>query len=347
MLLNFIIFLIVLIAIIALYLTPKMLALYKGYYISPPGISLMEADFSNLTGEVLGPYYVHAGGRNVFRISRESYIFDKNGVFIEDYNEVYNDKDKKIGRQINPAYVAHYGLESYNLYLKTGEEECRTQFIRQVDWLVNNQRDGKWEYNFEWKPYLLKYPWISAMSQGQGISALLRAYQLTGEERYLEVASAAMRILETPIEEGGVADSSGNGIWYEEYPNTELIHVMNGHIWALFGIWDYYRVTRIEKALKLFNEGITVLKENIAKYDTGFWVHYDLREDSSPDNFYFMDKFYLSFEIAQLDVLYAITSEKIFSFYADKWRRYQRSLKGLFGIGEAILRQKIRRLKIS
>jgi hypothetical protein len=53
-------------------------------------------------------------------------------------------------------------------------------------------------------------------------------------------------------------------------------HILNGFIFALFGLYDYYRVTQDEHALELFNAGIETLRSKLHLYDTGRVTRYDL-----------------------------------------------------------------------
>ena len=78
-------------------------------------------------------------------------------------------------------------------------------------------------------------------------------------------------------------------VWYEEYPSleNEPPHVLNGFIFALFGLYDYYKATESEEALELFNQGIKTLKEKINLWDMGFWSRYDLTDIYSENVYLF------------------------------------------------------------
>lgn len=89
----------------------------------------------------------------------------------------------------------------------------------------------------------------------------------------------------------------------------------------MFGIYDYYRVTKEEKVLSLFNEAIETLKKILPEYDPGYWSKYSLYEKRDLTHFVsaLASVHYHRTHISQLRVLYAITGEKIFKDYADKW----------------------------
>ena len=46
-------------------------------------------------------------------------------------------------------------------------------------------------------------------------------------------------------------DEHGN-IWLEEYPTIPTSHVLNGFIYAIFGIYDLYRVTKGKNVFNVF-----------------------------------------------------------------------------------------------
>jgi hypothetical protein len=217
--------------------------------------------------------------------------------------------------------IALYGLMSFNEFFRTGEQSARSAFFEQADRLVAMQRDGRWEWNIDVPSRELRAPWISGLSQSLGVSILLRAHQHSGDRRYLQAAHDAFRWLATPISEGGVAVQEESGTWLEEYPNVDRpSHVLNGHLWALFGVWDYYRATGKPEAKKLFDNGVAVLRSNIAQFDVGYWIVYDALNQVD-----FVDGRYMAFIVEQLRALHAMTGDKTFLHYADKWETYQKT----------------------
>jgi len=212
--------------------------------------------------------------------------FDEEGVPLTDYGSHF-------GIQYQPVGIAHYALGNWNLFLETGKHQYKEQFLTIADWFCENlvikQSFGVWEYRFDYPRFHLKAPWPSAMAQGSGISVLLRAYQLTEDERYLECVELALASFEVPIDQGGVRYEDTQGfIWYEEYPSLiSPPHVLNGFIFALFGLYDFYKITGSEEAHALLNEGIRTLKASLGQWDLGFWSRYDLTDLYGQDTFLF------------------------------------------------------------
>jgi heparosan-N-sulfate-glucuronate 5-epimerase len=265
-------------------------------------------------------------------------FFDENGVPLLNYGG-------KIGKQYNPIAVAQYGLGNFNLYKQTGNETLKRKALIQASWLVENLIENDkgipvWMHNFDWN-YVekLKAPWYSGLAQGQGISLLVRIFKLTGDKKYRDTSEKAFISLTTEVEDGGVisADKEGN-IWIEEYLVTPPSHILNGFIWALFGVYDFYLLTKTESVRTLFEEFIKTIEKNLYKFDTSFWSLYDLSGKNEKN---LASPFYHNLHIVQLEILYKITDMEIFRKYSQKWKLYREKLtnrtralvqKGLFKI---------------
>ena len=248
--------------------------------------------------------------------------FDDHGIPLLDYHG-------KVGLQYNPIAIAQYALAHYNRFERTGDQEHLRTFLKQCEWLLGNLEPNSkglhvWNHHFDWEyREVLKAPWYSALAQGQGISVLVRAHVLTGREDYLEGARCAFEAFKHEIEEGGVKHTDNNGyVWLEEAIVDPPTHILNGFIWALWGVYDYHLATRDEYALELFWNCVKTLKDNLHRYDCGFWSLYEqsgtrLKMIASP--------FYHKLHIVQLKVMYKLTEESIFKEFAERWENYQRN----------------------
>ncbi|KPJ07372.1 D-glucuronyl C5-epimerase [Papilio machaon] len=68
--------------------------------------------------------------------------------------------------------------------------------------------------------------------------------------------------------------------WYEEYPTTPPLFVLNGFIYTLLGLYDLHVIegeNSISLAKKMFDDGMTSLKTLLPLFDTGSGSFYDLR----------------------------------------------------------------------
>jgi heparosan-N-sulfate-glucuronate 5-epimerase len=245
----------------------------------------------------------------------------------------------KIGRQYNPIAIAQYALGNYNLFLRTGDAERRRKFFLVADWLCAHLEQNAhglsvWNHQFDWEYRdTLKAPWYSALAQGQGISALVHAHKESGDARYLEAATRALASFYQPIDGGGVAftDESGD-LWFEEYIVSPTTHILNGFIWAMWGIYDYWLATKDNSAQELFSRAVRTLLHNLERYDLGFWSLYEQSGTRLP---MVASPFYHRLHIVQLRVLQRLTASgngglgltenDTFARVAERWESYVRS----------------------
>jgi len=248
--------------------------------------------------------------------------FDSSGVFLHYIN-------KHNGWQYYPITIFNYGIGSYQNYLMTKKQIYFEQLLNQVRWACQNQvREGRfcgaWIFQNDLKTYELKANWISAMSQGLGISLLLRSWILTKESVYFETAKKAFQPFLKEVKDGGVqAKFHSRFLFFEEYPSTPPSFVLNGFVSSMLGLRDLYLFTNDSKALVLWNSGIDSLKHMLLYYDSGYWSNYDLRKDqvniASP--------FYHRLHIVHLRLLYLLTNETIFQKYSKRFEQYLKNPK--------------------
>ena len=162
-------------------------------------------------------------------------------------------------------------------------------------------------------------PWVSGMAQGVGIQTLLIAYNLTKDEKYMIVAESALKSFNRDVKLDGVTYKDKEGWCYEEYASSHWNkepRVLNGFIFALLGINDYWKVTGDENARKLFELGFSYLKAHLADYDTGSWTNYDsLGLRATP--------VYHHLHVTLLGILYDITGDSEIKTYRDRWKGYE------------------------
>jgi hypothetical protein len=234
-----------------------------------------------------------------------------------------------IGLQYNPIAIAQYGLGNHNLWRRTNDPARKQKFLRVADWLCVNLEPNAhgvrvWNHHFNWEYRdMLRAPWYSALAQGQGISLLVRAHKEATDTKYLDAARQAFITFERPISEGGVAfiDESGD-LWFEEYLVSPPTHILNGFIWALWGVYDYWLSTQDSSARDLFSRGVRTLLHNLARYDLGFWSLYEQSGTRLP---MVASNFYHRLHIVQLRVMHRLTNEHTFAQIADRWETYRQT----------------------
>ncbi|MDD5428461.1 MAG: D-glucuronyl C5-epimerase family protein [Candidatus Omnitrophica bacterium] len=216
----------------------------------------------------------------------------------------------------SPITIIHKGLGHHDLYLLTGEKKELENFIKICDWLVEKQdAGGGWEIK---KAMRLTGPFkYSAMSQGEAISALTRAWKLTGNNIYIETAKKGLALMLTDLKNGGAAYYKDDELYLEEYPAAEKNTVLNGWIFALFGIYDYFLATADEDVKRTFYRSFSTLKNSLHKFDSGYWSLYDEKKAlASP--------FYHDLHINQLESLFMVTGDPLIKERSEKWKMYRK-----------------------
>ena len=232
----------------------------------------------------------------------------------------------RIGLQYNPIAIAQWGLGNYNLYCRT-QDNCRKEkFLAAADWLCARLEPNRfgvpvWNHHFDWEYRTpLRAPWYSGLAQGQGISLLVRAHKLTGTQSYMEAATQAFVAFLKSIDEGGVTFTDERGdLWLEEYIVAPPTHILNGFIWAAWGVYDYALATAGQSASGLFANAVHTLKNNLERYDLGFWSLYEQSGLSLP---MVASPFYHRLHIVQLRVMHLLTGDEVFARFADRWQSY-------------------------
>lgn len=271
----------------------------------------------NFETGVLGEYYMPFLAK-----ANYSGFYDQKGIPILDYHGT-------VGLQYNPIAIAQYGLGNYNLFCRSGDEGRKCKFLRIADWLVNNLEDTPhgsrvWYHHFDWEYRDKQHaPWHSALAQGQGISVLLRAHKQTGDNRYLEAADQAFDTFRRDVRDGGVAYTDARGFkWFEEAIVEPPTHILNGFIWAAWGVYDYFLHTHREDAKKLWQDAVATLMVNLSSYDAGFWSLY---EHSGTRMKMLASPFYHSLHVVQLRIMHKLSGQDLFRRYAERWQSFQRN----------------------
>jgi heparosan-N-sulfate-glucuronate 5-epimerase len=254
---------------------------------------------------------------------------DKNGIAMWDYKG-------RLGLHIEyvPWVISFYALGMYNLHHRTLKRTYIEKFFKHADFLVENLTErgncGGWLVQFPWVApcYFCKAPWISGMYQGLGLSTMVRAWMISKNEKYLATAQRALLSFKVPVHKGGVLKVDKKGFrWYDEYACTRRANVLNGFLFALIGIYEYYDVSKDPEALVLFDNGVKTAKHYMDEYDLNLlvfkWSKYDdkLLFYSGPK--------YHNWHVKQLLRLHEITGDKEFLTWAVRWSKYQQKYDSL------------------
>lgn len=264
-------------------------------------------------------------GKSMFHVNQEQgkcYETDK----LKGY---YNDLTEKVTRQPQllgtdklpehptkdktlvyfPVAIFQYGLGAYDLYLQTGNRQYKEKFLQCIEWTLDNQ-----EPTGAWNNFFFSYPEhpYGAMAQGEAASLLLRGYTELGDQRCLDAAKRAIDFMLTSLADGGTAIADGKSLVLLEY--THLPAVMNGWIFAWWGLYDYVLTTHDSgKYRQNLELSLQSLEQQLGKFTKSYWSMYDLGgRIASP--------FYHHLHIAQMQAMHRLTEHQIFDDYAQQWQ---------------------------
>ena len=252
---------------------------------------------------------------------------DANGVVMEKY-------PRPIGQQYTPTGVAQAALTYYDRWLIDKDPKLaasdKAAFLIQTNWLLTNQlADGRWLFNFKWGHS--QVPWWSAMTEGVAMSALLRAYSITGDANCLTAIAKARTTFERDRDHAhGVAMpvrvGSKTYIVYQEYlkgygePN-----VLNGWIFSMVGLYETATYLHDPAALADLtgpDRGFAALKVMLPYYDAGNWSRYYITTPGTVQHGVLETMVYHKIVIGQLKYVAQITGDAFFQKWSDKFQHY-------------------------
>ncbi len=242
-----------------------------------------------------------------------------------DFNIANASKHMNLAEYL-PGIGAQRALVHWNQYLETNDESHQNFFLRQAQWLTEHEvrivnDAGGWPISSFHSNTAEKDLLLSGSIQGIALSVLVRAYQLTQQETFLETAHRAVRTFECDILDGGVSTPIGkSGIFFEEIAVYPATHGLKGFLFGLFGLFDYVRLTRDAQSESLVHQGLATLHDLLAEFDVGFWTCSDLlhRDLSSYSD--------LTLQTMLLDALARCSGCGHCLALASRWRSYQQRL---------------------
>jgi hypothetical protein len=203
-----------------------------------------------------------------------------------------------------------------------GDTKAGAMFDAVTDLLARNAvpvgAELRWPFKFELAKYGLESGWCSAMAQGQVASVFLRRYRRTGDDGWGDRALAALRPL---VRESELVSQTWAGRVLEEAPSDPPSHILNGWVYALWGLWDAAIGLQDVRAAKEFGAGIATLRAMLPAYDIGWWTRYSLYPHVLTD---LAKPFYHRIHVLQLEMTARATGDADVASTAERWRRYDR-----------------------
>ena len=216
-----------------------------------------------------------------------------------------------------PTLILQRGLGNWDRWLQTERSDSSEyeDFARVARWvLLTQDRRGGWPLPVVEPSAVSPY---SAMIQGQAISVLCRAYLKTQSQQYLRAATRAAELMVAPVSQGGTSRLLPAGVILEENPSEPAITVLNGWIFALFGLYDLALISSDSSIHASLSSSVEAVAGLLPTFDAGFWSYYDSAGS-------FASPFYHRLHVAQLRAMQVTFPEHspTFASTADRFEHY-------------------------
>ncbi|MFJ3235806.1 D-glucuronyl C5-epimerase family protein [Streptomyces sp. NPDC086787] len=225
----------------------------------------------------------------------------------------------------NPVSVSLYALAQHTDALAAAPQPVTADqqlpgvraLLTQARWLRASQDgNGGWRYPVPVPRYGVRPGWYSAMAQGLAMSVMLRAHATTGEGSFLDASQGAVQLMLRPLEAGGCSHYDQLGRPFpEECPSDPVSHILNGAVFALFGLCELSRHQSGTPHERMADR----IRGSLDAFDLGYWTRYDLRH-TAPASFA-----YHSLHVALLTAAGRVLADPRWLAVAASWDSYTRS----------------------
>lgn len=223
--------------------------------------------------------------------------------------------------QYNATIVANYAIKYYNDFIETKDPIKRNHFFNCVQFLKDSVMElgNAYLYHFNWQQGWypnIKPPFTSGMTNGRTIDVCTKAFQLTKDSSYIFFAKKLLRAFYISIDSASFTYITNNGWWYEEMAkaNTATPHILDGHIFAIQGVQEYYKQTKDDSAKTVIQNGLMALKNAMPTYTGKEKIYYDINQKVA-------DKKYCKILTNQMWQLWESTQDSTFLNYYNRWTK--------------------------
>lgn len=196
-------------------------------------------------------------------LASEERIYDENGRLLKPWPDL----DRYVSHPVDLSWFILGALESYiasddQQYLDAAE--INAQALLDSGELLNGALWFPYDFDYVMHgQYQLSAPWYAGMAQGMALSVFTRMYEVTGEEKWAHAAHEVFASFtqDAPEDRMFLVPDEDSNLWFEEYvhPGYPESRVVNGHMYAMWGLRDYALEFDSEEAELLFDAGATTM----------------------------------------------------------------------------------------
>jgi hypothetical protein len=170
----------------------------------------------------------------------------------------------------NPTVLGQQGMKRLDAWKQTGKA-IHLRYARKIadklDELADEGRQRRWQPH-DYQLGGLAAGWVNGNSHGLIQSFLSRYHRLTGAEGRLTDAGLLLGAFDKRKGERRwftVVTPQGY-VWFEHWPGGRWVHVLNGHINTLFGLYDYWYQTGSPVAERYFLGGAQTVRDKLERF---------------------------------------------------------------------------------
>ena len=181
------------------------------------------------------------------------------------------------GQGIQVQWLGTFGRANGLWQAKTRDAELRALLDEAARLAVPRAGGIAWESMFAFDGG--SPPWVSGLTQGTAIQAYSRAAVRLQAPPYFEIARAGLGVFRTPAPEGVRVDTPV-GAHYLQYSFNAGLHILNGFVQALNGLYDFASLANDNEGRALFASGEAQARVEVPAFDTGAWSLYQPGRES-------------------------------------------------------------------
>jgi len=272
-----------------------------------------------------------------YEVTPPGRFFEKDAVrgYFIDFTTKTTSTSARAPEALQPAGLAQLGLGWWERML-SGESSAADEFLVVCDGLENRaveERDALWWPSKVPLNKFIPLSVFSSLPQAQVVSVFIRAFLLTEHPRWKSLAVRALPTL-LSAQTSELVRETEYGPVLEEGPSEPPSHILNGWIYALWGLWEASVALGHEGAADMFEASIACLCEMLSSYDVGWWTRYSLYPHLIPD---LAKPFYHRLHVHQVEILYRLFGQSEFGDAAYRWSAYDTPLRRTRAIGQKAL----------
>lgn len=178
-----------------------------------------------------------------------------------------NDMEIEEYLEMDPFWSEYQWINAENAY-DLVQKEPAYQWFRENSVSVYDSYVWQFQSSNAYNDVFQKAGWQSSFCQRY----IIDAFSMIED---LEMVKKAAYAYGYKTKDGGLSTISKDGsLWFEEVPNNT--HILNAHIASLVGLFQANELCKDQRIASLYQQGVQALRNNLYRFDTGYWTKYDM-----------------------------------------------------------------------